>query len=81
MEDRMASLIAGEVGDLHTDIKRLEKRLGEQLDSIDGQLKLQAGLIQSGTRAMARFSAFSETSEERWWPWRIAWMLWNDDWA
>jgi hypothetical protein len=48
MEDRMASLIAGAVGGLHTDLKRLEKRLGERLDSIDGRLKLQAGLIQSG---------------------------------
>jgi hypothetical protein len=54
------------VGGLHTDLKRLEKRLGERLDSIDGRLKLQTGLIQSGARAMARFSAFSETSEERW---------------
>lgn len=36
------------------------------LHSIDARLKLQAGLIQAGSRAMARFSAFSENSEERW---------------
>jgi hypothetical protein len=35
------------------------------LASIDSRLKLQAGLIQSGSRAMAKFSEFSETSEER----------------
>jgi hypothetical protein len=39
---------------------------GARLESIDSRLKLQAGLIQSGARAMARFSEFSENSEERW---------------
>jgi hypothetical protein len=37
-----------------------------RLDSIDARLKLQAGLIQSGARSMARFSEFAENSEERW---------------
>jgi hypothetical protein len=37
-----------------------------RLESIDSRLKLQAGLIQSGARAMARFSAFAENAEERW---------------
>jgi hypothetical protein len=37
-----------------------------RLESIDTRLKLQAGLIQSGSRAMARFSEFSENSEQRW---------------
>ncbi len=37
-----------------------------KLESIDARLKLQAGLIQSGSRAMARFSEFSENSEQRW---------------
>jgi hypothetical protein len=40
--------------------------VGTRLESIDSRLKLQAGLIQSGSRAMARFSAYSENSEERW---------------
>jgi hypothetical protein len=31
-----------------------------RFDSVDARLKLQAGLIQSGARAMARFSEFSE---------------------
>jgi hypothetical protein len=35
-----------------------------RLESIDSRLKLQAGLIQSGARAMSRFSAFAENSEE-----------------
>jgi hypothetical protein len=66
MEDRNAQLIASEIGGLHTDIQGVEKRLGARLDSIDARLKLQAGLIQSGARSMARFSEFAENSEERW---------------
>ena len=65
-EDRTASLIANEVGGLHTEIQDAEGRLRARFDSIDARLKLQAGLIQSGARAMARFSEFSENSEERW---------------
>jgi hypothetical protein len=56
MEERTAALIAGEVGALHTQLQQSEARLGARLDSIDSRLKLQAGLIQSGARAMARFS-------------------------
>jgi hypothetical protein len=37
-----------------------------RLASIDSRLKLQAGLIQSGARAITRLSEFSESSEERW---------------
>jgi hypothetical protein len=40
--------------------------VGVRLESIDSRLKLQAGLIQSGARAMVRFSEFSENSEQRW---------------
>ena len=66
-EDRTASLIANEVGGLHSDIQDVETRLVARLDSIDSRLKLRrAGLIQSGARAMARFSEFAENSEERW---------------
>lgn len=44
-------------------------RFGEvdtKLTSIDQRLTLQAGVLQGGARAMARFSAFAENSEERW---------------
>jgi hypothetical protein len=41
-------------------------RVDHRLESIDARLKLQAGLIQSGARAMARFSEFAENSEQRW---------------
>ncbi len=64
--DRAVQAFAGEVGSLHTQIQQTEARLGARLESIDSRLKLQAGLIQSGARAMARFSEFSENSEERW---------------
>ena len=66
MEERTAALIAGEIGALHTQIQQSEARLDARLSSIDSRLKLQAGLIQSGARAMARFSEFAENSEERW---------------
>jgi ABC-type transporter Mla subunit MlaD len=66
MEERIAALIAGELGSLHTQIQQVEQRLGDRLESIDARLKLQAGLIQSGARAMARFSEFAENSEARW---------------
>ena len=65
-EDRTAVLIAAEVGGLHTQIKDTEDRLSQRLESISARLTLQAGLIQSGARAMARFSSFAENSEERW---------------
>jgi hypothetical protein len=63
--DRLAEATAGEVGTLHTQIEGVEKRLGARLESIDARMKLQAGLIQAGARAMARFSEFAENSEER----------------
>jgi hypothetical protein len=65
-EERTASLMANEIGNLHTEIQNLEKRMETRFDSVDARLKLQAGLIQSGARAMARYSEFSENSEERW---------------
>jgi uncharacterized protein (DUF885 family) len=66
MEDRTAALIAAEVGNLHTEMQQGFAHVDTRLDSIDSRLKLQAGLIQSGARAMARFSEFAENSEERW---------------
>lgn len=66
MEERMAALIAGEVGTLHTDIGERFGRMDSRLESIDSRLKLQAGLVQAGSRAMARFSEYAETSEARW---------------
>jgi hypothetical protein len=66
MEERTAALIAGEIGALHKQLQQSDARLVARLDSIDSRLKLQAGLIQSGARAMARFSEFAENSEERW---------------
>lgn len=65
-EDRMATLIAGEIGNLHTEIKESEARLSARLESISARLTLQGGLIQSGSRAITRFSSFAENSEERW---------------
>jgi hypothetical protein len=64
--DGLATAVAAEVGDLHKQIEDLGNRLTARFDSMDARLKLQAGLIQSGARAMAKFSEWSESSEERW---------------
>jgi hypothetical protein len=66
MGERLAQLIATEVGDIHNDMQEGFDRLGKRLESIDARLKLQAGLIQAGARSMAHFSAFAEESESRW---------------
>jgi hypothetical protein len=50
---------------LHEVGGRLDE-VSNKLESIDSRLKLQAGLVQSGSRAMARFSEFAESSEQRW---------------
>jgi DNA repair ATPase RecN len=38
----------------------------KKLESIDSRLKLQAGLVQSGSRSITRLIDYSETSEARW---------------
>jgi hypothetical protein len=50
---------------LHEMSLRLDE-IRAPLASIDARLTLQAGLIQGGARAIARFSKFSESSEKRW---------------
>ena len=69
--------IAGEVCALHTQLQQSEARLGARLDSIDSRLKLQAGLIQSGARAMARFSEFAEIRKSAGSRSLAAWKPWN----
>jgi hypothetical protein len=56
---RFSQHILNEVGSRFEEVKT-------RLDSVDARLKLQAGLIQSGARAMVRFSEFAENSEDRW---------------
>jgi hypothetical protein len=65
-EERTAALIAAEIGSVHIDMEHRFAHVEARFDSVDARLKLQAGLIQAGARAMARFSKFSESSEERW---------------
>jgi hypothetical protein len=56
---RFSQHILNEMGSRFDEVKA-------QLNSMDARLKLHAGLIQSGARAMARFSKFGEDSEEPW---------------
>ena len=41
-------------------------KMNNRYESLDARIKLHAGLLQSGARSMARYSSFSENSEERW---------------
>jgi len=66
VENRMAALMASEIGSLHSDMQTIERRILDRLDALDSRLKLQAGLIQIGMRGMVRFSEFAEASESRW---------------
>ncbi|HWD98801.1 MAG TPA: hypothetical protein VG345_07180 [Bryobacteraceae bacterium] len=57
--DSVLNLVLNEIG----------RRADEQTarwESIDARLKLQAGLIQSGSRAITRLSEFAENTEVRW---------------
>ena len=69
LEDMRSGIIGRIDRSAEATATELSIRFGEvntKLTSIDTRLKLQAGLIQSGSRAMARFSEFAESSEERW---------------
>ncbi|HZL56677.1 MAG TPA: hypothetical protein VFC21_06340 [Bryobacteraceae bacterium] len=49
-------------------LHEMDLRLGtvdKKLESIDSRLQLHAGLVQSGARAIARLSQYSESSEAR----------------
>jgi hypothetical protein len=64
--DRTVQAFAGEIGSLHTQIQQTEARVVARIDSLDSRLQLHAGLLQSGARALARFSEYAENSEQRW---------------
>lgn len=70
MEERLKDFTRGQCADMagHVldEMGRRFDDVSTRLASIDTRLKLQAGLIQGGARAMARFSEFSENSEQRW---------------
>jgi hypothetical protein len=62
MDDKMTALAQHILHEMDTRFALQDKKL----ESIDSRLKLQAGLIQSGSRAIARIIDYSETSEARW---------------
>ena len=55
--------IHGVGAQLHTQIGDLEKRVDERLVAIEGRLKLQGGLVQSGSRAITRFIEWTEGAD------------------
>ncbi len=50
-QERTASLIVSEFGDLRTHIQETEKRLSARFDSLDAELDMSAELIQAALRA------------------------------
>ncbi len=62
MDDKSTALAQHILHEMDTRFSLVDKKL----ESIDSRLKLHAGLIQSGSRAIARLSEYSETSEARW---------------
>jgi len=62
MDDKLTALAQHILHEMDTKFALEEKKR----QSIDSRLKLQAGLIQSGSRAIARLTDYSETSEARW---------------
>jgi hypothetical protein len=55
--------IHGVGAQLHAQIEDLEKRVDDRLVAIEGRLKLQGGLVQSGSRAIARFIEWTEGAD------------------
>ena len=59
VEDRTAALVIAEVSSLRGETQRGFEHVEGRLESIDARLKVQAGLIQAGARAMVRFSEYT----------------------
>jgi hypothetical protein len=62
MDDKMTALAQHILHEMDTRFTLQDRKR----ESDDSRLKLQAGLIQSGSRAIARLTDYSETSEARW---------------
>lgn len=54
------------VAQLHIQIEALDRRFDGRLVAIEGRLKPQGGLVQSGSRAIARFIEWTESSDTNW---------------
>ena len=61
-DDKLTALAQHLLHEMDTRFSLVDKKL----ESMDSRLKLQAGLIQTGSRAIARLSDYSENSEARW---------------
>jgi hypothetical protein len=61
-DDKLTALAQRLLHEMDTRFSLVDKKL----ESMDSRLKLQAGLIQTGSRAIARLTNYSENSEARW---------------
>ena len=55
--------IHGVGAQLHAQIEDLEKHMDSRLVQIDGRLKLQGGLVQAGSRAIARITEWTQSTD------------------
>jgi hypothetical protein len=55
--------IHGVGAQLHAQIEDLEKRIEGRLVANEGRLKLQGGLVQAGSRAIARIIEWTESTD------------------
>jgi hypothetical protein len=58
--------IHGVGAQLHAQIEDLEKRMGGRFVEVDGRLKLQGGLVQAGSRAIARIIEWTQSTDTNW---------------
>jgi restriction endonuclease S subunit len=62
-KEQLVNHTNGVAAELHTQIQSVETRLRDKISAVEKRLELQGGLIQSGTRAMARFIKWTEGTD------------------
>jgi len=62
-KEQLVNHTNGVAAELHIQIQSVETRLRDKISAVEKRLELQGGLIQSGTRAMARFIKWTEGTD------------------
>jgi restriction endonuclease S subunit len=62
-KEQLVNHTNGIAAELHTQIQDVEGRLTIKISAVEKRLELQGGLVQSGSRAMARFIDWTEKTD------------------
>jgi chromosome segregation ATPase len=62
-KEQLVNHTNGIAAELHTQIQEAEHRLTDRISSMEKRLVLQGGLVQSGSRALARFIEWTEKTD------------------